>query len=115
MKGIRRFRDIPIGRKLTVVLGVITIISLLLSGIFLSATFWIQERKNAIVELETVAELIGANGVGVVVEAQHLCMMMRGVEKQNSYAITSALLGPFRDDQRTRSEFLDLIRHRRTS
>jgi GTP cyclohydrolase IA len=47
------------------------------------------------------------------IEAQHLCMMMRGVEKQNSYAITSAMLGGFRSDPRTRSEFLELIRHKR--
>ena len=58
-------------------------------------------------------ELIQPAGVGVVVEAQHLCMMMRGVQKQNSYAITSAMLGSFREDARTRSEFLELIRHQR--
>jgi GTP cyclohydrolase IA len=52
-------------------------------------------------------------GVGVVVEAQHLCMMMRGVQKQNSYAITSSMRGRFREDPRTRNEFLDLIRHKR--
>jgi len=62
----------------------------------------------------SIADLIGAPGVGVVTEAQHLCMMMRGVEKQNSYAITSTMLGRFREDARTRGEFLDLIRHRRT-
>ncbi len=47
-------------------------------------------------------------GVGVVIEAYHLCMMMRGVEKQNSKTITSALRGMFRDDAKTRSEFLRL-------
>jgi GTP cyclohydrolase I len=47
-------------------------------------------------------DLIHPHGVGVVIEAQHLCMMMRGVEKQNSYAITSAMLGSFREDARTR-------------
>ena len=72
----------------------------------------IQERMTQEIAT-TLQKLIGAQGVGVVVEAQHLCMMMRGVEKQNSYAITSAMLGRFRDDARTRSEFLDLIRHRR--
>jgi GTP cyclohydrolase I len=61
----------------------------------------------------TIMELINPQGVGVVIEAQHLCMMMRGVEKQNSYAITSAMLGAFREDARTRSEFLDLVRHGR--
>jgi GTP cyclohydrolase I len=72
----------------------------------------VQERMTQEIA-STLIELIGAEGVGVVVEAQHLCMMMRGVEKQNSYAITSAMLGSFRDDARTRSEFLDLIRHKR--
>lgn len=73
----------------------------------------VQERMTQEIA-HTLKELINAQGVGVVVEAQHLCMMMRGVEKQNSYAITSALLGPFRDDPRTRAEFLNLIRHRRS-
>jgi GTP cyclohydrolase I len=50
-------------------------------------------------------------GVGVVIEARHFCMMMRGVEKQNSSATTSAMLGLFRSDSKTRSEFLSLIRH----
>jgi GTP cyclohydrolase IA len=72
----------------------------------------VQERMTHQIAV-TIEELIGPQGVGVVVEAQHLCMMMRGVEKQNSYAITSAMLGRFRDDARTRGEFLDLIRHRR--
>ncbi|MEZ0228227.1 MAG: GTP cyclohydrolase I, partial [Planctomycetota bacterium] len=55
-------------------------------------------------------------GVGVVIEAQHLCMMMRGVEKQNSVATTSCLLGRIRDDEKSRAEFLTLIHqngHRR--
>jgi GTP cyclohydrolase I len=72
----------------------------------------IQERMTHEIA-RTVLELINAQGVGVVIEAQHLCMMMRGVEKQNSYAMTSAMLGHFREDARTRAEFLDLIRHRR--
>lgn len=62
----------------------------------------------------TILKLTGAQGVGVVIEAEHLCMIMRGVERQNSYALTSAMLGSFRDDPRTRAEFLDLIRHRRS-
>jgi GTP cyclohydrolase IA len=72
----------------------------------------IQERMTFEIA-NTVKKLINAQGVGVVIEAQHLCMMMRGVEKQNSYAITSAMLGGFRDDPRTRAEFLELIRHKR--
>ena len=74
--------------------------------------FQIQERMTQEIA-STLQKLIGAQGVGVVVEAQHLCMMMRGVEKQNSYAITSTLLGRFRDDARTRAEFINLIQHRR--
>ena len=54
--------------------------------------------------------ILAPRGVGVVIEAQHLCMMMRGVEKQNSRAVTSSLLGTFRSDARTRSEFLDFVR-----
>lgn len=57
-----------------------------------------------------VMEITGARGVGVIVEAQHLCMMMRGVEKQNSVMTTSVMLGNFREDTRTRSEFLSLVR-----
>ena len=55
-------------------------------------------------------EVTGAEDVGVIIEAQHLCMMMRGVEKQNSRMKTSAMLGAFRDDAATRSEFLTLLR-----
>ena len=73
----------------------------------------IQERMTQEIAT-TLRDLVHADGVGVVVEAQHLCMMMRGVEKQNSYAITSAMLGRFREDARTRGEFLELLRHRRS-
>lgn len=72
----------------------------------------VQERMTHEIAA-TIQKLIKPQGVGVVVEAQHLCMMMRGVEKQNSYAITSAMLGRFRKDARTRGEFLDLIRNSR--
>ena len=72
----------------------------------------VQERMTHEIA-RTIMELINPLGVGVVIEAQHLCMMMRGVEKQNSYAITSAMLGTFREDARTRAEFLDLIHYRR--
>ncbi|MBI2384330.1 MAG: GTP cyclohydrolase I FolE [Gammaproteobacteria bacterium] len=58
---------------------------------------------------ECVQRVTNALGVGVVVEARHMCMMMRGVEKQNSAMTTSAMLGQFRDDSRTRTEFLTLI------
>ena len=57
---------------------------------------------------EAVQEAVSPLGVGVVIEASHLCMMMRGVEKQNSMTITSALLGTFRKDAKTRDEFLRL-------
>ena len=73
----------------------------------------IQERMTFDIAT-TVKKLINAQGVGVVIEAQHLCMMMRGVEKQNSYAVTSAMLGCFRTDSRTRAEFLELLRHKRS-
>ena len=72
----------------------------------------IQERMTFEIA-QVVKKLINAQGVGVVIEAQHLCMMMRGVQKQNSYAVTSTMLGSFRDDPRTRAEFLDLIRQKR--
>jgi GTP cyclohydrolase I len=59
---------------------------------------------------DSVLKMTGAKGVGVVIEAKHLCMMMRGVEKQNSSMTTSSMLGRFRTDSRTRTEFLTLIR-----
>ncbi len=69
----------------------------------------VQERlTNQIAE--TILEKVRPLGVGVVMEARHLCMTMRGVEKQNSIAVTSAMLGSFRSDARTRSEFLELIK-----
>ncbi len=57
---------------------------------------------------ETILDITQGRGVGVIVEAKHLCMMMRGVEKQNSVMTTSVMLGTFREDRRTRSEFLSL-------
>jgi GTP cyclohydrolase I len=69
----------------------------------------VQERlTNQIAE--TIMERIKPLGVGVVIEAKHLCMIMRGVEKQNSVAVTSAMLGVFRDEIETREEFLSLAR-----
>src|SRR5512136_1042189 len=71
----------------------------------------IQERlTNQIAE--TIHEKIQPLGVAVVMEATHLCMAMRGVEKQNSFAVSSAMLGAFRNSARTRAEFLELIKHR---
>ncbi len=68
----------------------------------------VQERlTNQIAE--TLTDKINPLGVAVVTEATHLCMSMRGVEKQNSVAVTSAMFGAFRNDARTRSEFLNLI------
>ena len=64
---------------------------------------------------QTLEAVLKPKGVGVVVEAKHLCMMMRGVEKQNSFAITSSLRGTFESDSKTRSEFIELIRHRKES
>jgi GTP cyclohydrolase I len=58
---------------------------------------------------DTVLSITGASGVGVIIEAKHFCMMMRGVEKQNSVMTTSVMLGTFRKDDRTRSEFLSLV------
>ena len=58
-------------------------------------------------------EKLTPEGVAVVVEAEHLCMRMRGVEKQNSYVVTSAMFGVFREKQETRDEFMNLIGHRR--
>ena len=69
----------------------------------------VQERlTNQIAN--TLLDKINPLGVAVVTEATHLCMAMRGVEKQNSVAVTSAMLGAFRNDARTRSEFLNLIK-----
>ena len=58
---------------------------------------------------ETIMSVTNAEGVGVIIEAQHMCMMMRGVEKQNSLMKTSAMLGTFRSEQKTRDEFLSLL------
>ena len=62
---------------------------------------------------ETIMQVTNAEGVGVIIEAQHMCMMMRGVEKQNSVMKTSAMLGCFRNEQKTREEFLSLLQMKR--
>ena len=71
----------------------------------------IQERlTNQIAN--AIQQKISPLGVGVVIEARHLCMVMRGVEKQNSQTVTSAMLGAFRENAQTREEFLSLIREK---
>ena len=71
----------------------------------------IQERLTQQVA-QTIEEIIQPVGVGVICEARHFCMMMRGVEKQHSGAMTSAMLGAFRAHKKTRDEFLSLVNHR---
>jgi len=61
---------------------------------------------------ETIMQVTKAAGVGVIIEARHMCMMMRGVEKQNSVMKTSSMIGSFREDQKTRDEFLSLLQMR---
>lgn len=70
----------------------------------------LQIQEQLTMEIaETVRSVTGADGVGVIIEAKHMCMMMRGVEKQNSSMKTSAMLGIFRSNQSTRAEFLSLV------
>jgi GTP cyclohydrolase IA len=69
----------------------------------------IQERLTSQIA-QTLEDKLSPQGVGVIIEARHLCMVMRGVEKQNSAAMTSAMLGVFRENKQTRDEFLALIR-----
>jgi GTP cyclohydrolase I len=71
----------------------------------------LQERLTEQVS-QVVMEEVGAKGVGVMIEARHLCMMMRGVEKQNSTMVTSSVLGVFREHLATREEFLNLVGRR---
>src|SRR5438105_15739699 len=69
----------------------------------------VQERLTKQIA-EAIQDAVDPIGVGVVIEARHLCMMMRGVEKQHSATVTSSMLGAFRNEQETREEFLSLIR-----
>ncbi len=71
----------------------------------------LQERLTEQIS-QVVLDEVGAKGVGVMIEARHLCMMMRGVEKQNSTMVTSSVLGVFRDHLATREEFLNLVARR---
>ena len=71
----------------------------------------VQERLTNQIAT-TLSDALNPLGVGVVIEATHLCMLMRGVEQQNSFAVTSAMLGGFREDARTRMEFLELLKLR---
>ena len=71
----------------------------------------IQERMTNQIA-QTILDTINPLGVAVVCEGTHLCMSMRGVEKQNSFAVTSAMLGAFRDNARTRMEFLELLKYK---
>jgi GTP cyclohydrolase I len=73
----------------------------------------VQERLTVQIA-EAIRDKVKPRGVGVVIEAMHFCMMMRGVEKQNSVAVTSCMLGSFRDQVQTREEFLSLIKRGRT-
>jgi len=73
----------------------------------------LQVQERLTVEIaEAITEAIKPRGVGVIIEAMHFCMIMRGVEKQNSVAVTSCMRGAFRDQQQTRDEFLALIKKR---
>lgn len=72
----------------------------------------VQERLTEQIS-RTIDKVLKPLGVAVVIEAYHMCMMMRGVEKQNSYTITSSMLGAFRNDEKTRQEFMSLISHSR--
>jgi len=69
----------------------------------------IQERMTSQIA-QAIEERISPEGVGVIIEARHLCMQMRGVEKQHGQAVTSAMLGSFRHNKQTRDEFLSLVR-----
>ncbi len=73
----------------------------------------IQERMTSQIA-QAIEEKISPEGVGVIIEARHLCMQMRGVEKQHGQAVTSAMLGSFRHNKQTRDEFLSLVRNQRS-
>jgi GTP cyclohydrolase IA len=74
----------------------------------------VQERLTVQIA-DTIEQVLLPRGVAVVAEAMHLCMVMRGVEQQNAFAITSSMRGDFKNDQKTRAEFMELIRHTKKS
>jgi GTP cyclohydrolase IA len=74
----------------------------------------VQERLTVQIA-DTIEQVLRPRGVAVVAEAMHLCMVMRGVEQQNAFAITSSMRGDFKNDQKTRAEFMELIRHTKKS
>ncbi len=74
----------------------------------------VQERMTNQIA-STIVDVLAPKGVGVVIEASHLCMLMRGVQQQGAFAITSSLKGSFNEDPKTRNEFMTLIRHQRAA
>jgi len=92
--------------------GVITGLSKLARVVdVFSRRLQVQERMTTQIR-DAIQEALSPHGVAVVIEAKHLCMMMRGVQKQNSSTVTSAFTGPFLENSATRKEFMDLISHK---